>query len=400
MSINTDPKLIKEILTRGVSEVINRDALEKALSSGKQLRIKFGTDPTSPNIHLGRAVCLLKLRDFQKLGHKIVFIVGDFTGTIGDTSDKESERPMLTQEVVDENMKNYVSQAGKILDIDQVEIHNNSEWLAKLGYKEICEQANIFSLSDFIARENIKKRLDTGKHISLREVLYPLMQGYDSIAIRADVELGGTDQRFNLLAGRTMQAQYDQEPQDILMTNLIPGTDGRKMSSSWGNTINLTESARDMFGKLMSVPDSVMMDYFIHVTRIPMEDIEEYRKQIEAGANPRDIKLILAEEITSMFHSKDIAMAEKDWFTKTFSEKQIPTDIAQFAIGQDKETITEILKICFADKISNSDIRRLIEQNAVSIDSVVISDPNQNIDLSKSPVTIKAGKTTWFKVIK
>lgn len=400
MEINTDKKLIDEILTRGVSEVINKGELEKALSSGKQLRIKLGIDPTSPNIHLGRSVCLQKLRDFQKLGHKIVFIVGDFTGIIGDTSDKDSERPMLTEETITENMKNYVSQAGKILDIDEVEVHNNSEWLAKLGYKEICEQANIFSISDFIARENIKKRLDAGKHISLREVLYPLMQGYDSVAVKADVELGGTDQRFNLLAGRTMQPHYDQVPQNILMTNLILGTDGRKMSSSWGNTINLTDSARDMFGKVMSVPDDLILDYFVHATRVEMDKVTEYEKQIKEGANPRDIKMILAQTIVEMFYDKTEAEAEKDWFIKTFSQKQTPTDIPKFQIGKDKETIIEILKVCFANERSNSDIRRLLEQNAISVGDDVITDQNQEIDLSGSPVTIKAGKTTWFEVSK
>ena len=400
MEINTDKKMIDEILTRGVSEVINKAELEKALSSGKQLRIKLGIDPTSPNIHLGRSVCLQKLRDFQKLGHKIVFIVGDFTGIIGDTSDKDSERPMLTEETIAENMKNYVAQAGKILDIDAVEVHNNSEWLAKLGYKEICEQANIFSISDFIARENIKKRLDAGKHISLREVLYPLMQGYDSVAVKADVELGGTDQRFNLLAGRTMQPHYDQVPQNILMTNLILGTDGRKMSSSWGNTINLTDSARDMFGKVMSVPDDLILDYFVHATRIEMEKIAEYEKQLKDGTNPRDIKMILAETIVEMFYDKTEAEAEKDWFTKTFSQKQTPTDIPKFQIGKDKETIMEILKTCFAGERSNSDIRRLLEQNAISMGDDIITDQNQEIDLSGSPVTIKAGKTTWFEVSK
>ncbi|MEI6040097.1 MAG: tyrosine--tRNA ligase [Candidatus Berkelbacteria bacterium] len=400
MLINTDKKAIEELLTRGVTEVINREHLEKALGSGKQLRIKLGIDPTSPNIHLGRAVCLFKLRDFQKLGHKVVFLIGDFTGIIGDTSDKDSERPMLSEEIVQENMKSYVAQAGKILDLDQVEVRNNSEWLSKLGYKEITEQANIFSISDFIARENIKKRLDAGKHISLREVLYPLMQGYDSVAVKADVELGGTDQRFNLLSGRALQAHYGQEPQDFVMTSILPGTDGRKMSSSWGNTINLTDSARDMFGKLMSIPDNLIMDYFIHVTRVEMDKIAEYEKQLKSGANPRDIKMILAETIVEMFYSKDEAEAEKDWFIKTFSQKQTPTDIPKVQIGKDKDTIMEILKVCFAGERSNGDIRRLLEQNAISIGDKTIADQNQEIDLSGSPVTVKAGKTTWFEVSK
>jgi len=248
-TIDTNPKKIDEILTRGVSEVIDKENLKKRLLSGKRLCIKLGIDPTSPHIHIGRAVVLLKLKDFQDLGHKIVFIVGDSTGVIGDTSDKESERPMLSHKEVVQNAQSYIKQMGKVLNLKNVETHYNSEWLLKLNYNDIGAQADYFSVSDFIARENIKKRLHEGKRVSLREVLYPLMQGYDSVAIKADVELGGTDQRFNLLAGRKLQPHFNQTPQDILMVNLIMGTDGRKMSSSWGNTINITDEAEDMYGK-------------------------------------------------------------------------------------------------------------------------------------------------------
>ena len=237
MKINTDPNKIKDILERGVEEVIDRGHLETALRSGKQLRAKLGIDPTSPNIHIGRAVPLFKLRDFQELGHKIVLIIGDFTGVIGDTSDKDSERPMLTEVEVKKNLESYIKQAEKVIDVKKCEVRYNSEWLGKLNYHEIGRQADIFSLSEFIARENIKKRLDAGKRISLRELLYPLMQGYDSVAIKADVEIGGTDQRFNLLAGRELQRRYNQEPQDIITNPLIEGLDGRKMSKSYNNTI-------------------------------------------------------------------------------------------------------------------------------------------------------------------
>ncbi len=215
--INTDPKKIEELLTRGVDEVIDKKNLEAKLKSGKKLRIKLGTDPTSPNIHIGRSIPLLKLRDFQELGHQIVFIVGDFTGVIGDTSDKDSERPMLTREKVEANLQGYFEQAAKIIDIRECEKYYNSEWLGKLTYHEIGTQADQFSVAEFIARENIRKRLDAGTRVSLREMLYPLMQGYDSVAIKADVELGGTDQRFNLLAGRKLQEFYGQSAQDIIM---------------------------------------------------------------------------------------------------------------------------------------------------------------------------------------
>ena len=230
---------IEELLSRGVAEVIDRERLKERLLRGEELRIKLGIDPTSPNLHLGRAVSILKMRDFQELGCKLVLIVGDFTGQIGDTSDKESERPMLGRDLIEENMRSYTEQLGKLIDLSKAEIHYNSTWLEKLGFDDIGEQADHFSVAEFIARENIKKRLDEGKRVSLREMLYPLMQGYDSVAVNADVELGGTDQRFNLLAGRRLQEAHGQSAQDILMTNLILGTDGRKMSSSWGNTINL-----------------------------------------------------------------------------------------------------------------------------------------------------------------
>ncbi len=213
MKIQATKEQIEELLTRGVNEVIDIDHLRKRLLSGEKLRIKLGIDPTSPNIHLGRAVTLLKLKDFQDLGHQIIFIIGDFTGEIGDTSDKESERPMLSSDEIKKNIKTYIKQVGKILDVKKTEIYFNSKWLKKIGYTEIGRQANQFSLAEFIGRENIRKRLKLGKRISLRELLYPLMQGYDSVVIKADLEVGGTDQRFNLLAGRTLQSHYEQQPQ-------------------------------------------------------------------------------------------------------------------------------------------------------------------------------------------
>jgi len=287
------PKLnkITELLSRGVEEVINKSNLEQKLRSKKQLRIKLGIDPTSPNLHLGRSIPLLKLRDFQQLGHKIILIIGDFTGVIGDTSDKGSERPMLKREQVEKNMENYILQASKIIDIDKCEIHYNSEWLSKLSYNELCEQANVFSLSNFVSRENIKKRMNAGKRVSLRELLYPLMQGYDSVAIKADVELGGNDQRFNLLAGRELQKHYNQEPQNVITNPLIEGLDGRKMSSSWKNTVNLFDSTNDMYGKIMFLKDEFIIKYFILTTRVDINIIEQYKKALEFGTNPKDIKI-------------------------------------------------------------------------------------------------------------
>jgi tyrosyl-tRNA synthetase len=259
--VSTDEKKIEEITSRGVEEIIpSAESLKKLLRSGKRLRIKLGIDPTSPHLHLGRSVPLLKLRDFQELGHKVVFIIGDATGVVGDTSDKDAERPMLTEAQVKENLATYVSQVTKILDKNLLEVRRNSGWLLKLNYRDIGEHADRFSVSDFIARDNIKKRLDGGKRVSLREVLYPLMQGYDSVAIEADVELGGTDQRFNLLAGRALQEKYKQAPQHIVMTELILDMYSIKFKEA-GFDVVTSLDAEAALGQLESVkPDVMLLD--------------------------------------------------------------------------------------------------------------------------------------------
>jgi tyrosyl-tRNA synthetase len=364
MAINTDSKKIEEILSRGVEEVIDKENLKKRMLAGEQLRVKLGIDPTSPNIHLGRASMLLKLKDFQDLGHQVVFIIGDFTGQVGDTSDKQAERPMLSEDKVKENLKTYIEQAAKIIDIDKTEIRYNSEWLAKLDYKDISEQANIFSLAEFIARKNIRERLDKENRISLRELLYPLMQGYDSVAIKADVELGGTDQRFNLLAGREMQQHYGQKPQDILTTNLIAGLDGRKMSSSWGNTVNILDEPKEMFGKIMSLSDNLIIDYFVHCTRIEMEKIKEYEKELKDGKNPRDIKMILAEAITKIYWGQKGANEGKDYFISVFQKKDLPDEMPEI-----KADGKEIIDVLVESKIakSKSEAQRLIRQEGIKI---------------------------------
>lgn len=389
---NTDDKKINELLTRGVEEIIDRGELEEKLKSGTQLTVKLGIDPTSPNIHLGRAIPLLKLRDFQQLGHKIVFIIGDFTGIIGDTSDKDSERPMLDEESVERNMRTYIEQAGKILNIEKCEIRHNSEWLKDLKYKEILDQANVFSVNDFISRDNIAKRLNEGKRVSLREVLYPLMQGYDSVAIKADVELGGTDQRFNLLSGRDMQKHYNQTPQNIMTNPLIEGLDGRKMSSSWGNTININDSARDMFGKIMSLRDELILKYFEYVTRVDTETIHDYENAMESGENPRDYKLKLAREIVSMFYSDDIATGEEKYFVETFSKKETPTDIREFE-PKDYALHSVLIEANLCD--SNSDVRRILQQGGIRVNEEVVSSADMVL---KGGDVVQKGKINFLKI--
>lgn len=391
--INIDNDKIEELLSRGIEDIIDKDKLREKLKSGKELRIKLGIDPTSPNIHIGRAVPILKLRDFQKLGHKIVLIIGDFTGVIGDTSDKESERPMLQSEQVKQNMQNYIAQAGKIIDIDKCEIHYNSEWLGKLGYAELGEQADVFSLSDFISRENIKLRLEAGKRVSLRELLYPLMQGYDSVAIKADVELGGTDQRFNLLAGRDLQRHYGQLPQDIITNPLIEGLDGRKMSSSWGNVVNLFDTPNDMYGKVLSLNDEYIIKYFTLTTRIDLSIIDGYKKELEAGANPKIYKMKLASELVRFYHSEEDAKKAEEYFTSTFGKKEIPTDLKEVKPA-DYNIIATLIEVGFAT--SKSDARRAIEQGGVKIEGEVIHDVNFNISPN---VVLQKGKMHFVKII-
>ena len=397
MKINTNPKKIEEILARGVEEVIENDHLKKKLKSGKQLRIKLGIDPTSPNIHIGRAIPLLKLRDFQELGHKIVLIIGDFTGVIGDTSDKDSERPMLTEKQIKQNMKDYVGQAKKIIDIEKCEVRYNSEWLNKLDYRQIGRQADVFSLNEFISRENIKKRIDAGKRVSLRELLYPLMQGYDSVAVKADVEIGGTDQRFNLLAGRKLQRFYGQEPQDIMTNPLIEGLDGRKMSSSWGNTINLFDPVNEMYGKIMSLKDNLIIKYLILATRLDITEIEKYIKEMEAGNNPKDYKMKLAFEIVRFFYSFAGAKKAQEEFNKVFKQKEQPSIIPVIRLEEGKINILDFL---VRTKLvsSKSEAKRLILQNGVKINGK-IQDNWREIIQTKKDMVVQIGKRKFVKII-
>ncbi|QQR77990.1 MAG: tyrosine--tRNA ligase [Candidatus Moraniibacteriota bacterium] len=386
-------KQIDNLLTRGVSEVIDREHLRLRLLSGENLRVKFGIDPTSQNIHLGRSVPLLKLRDFQDLGHTIVFIVGDFTGQIGDTSDKESERPMLSESDVHANMATYAEQAGKILDMTHVEIHANSTWLSHLGFGEIGKEADVFSVAEFIARENIRKRLDTGKRVSLREMLYPLMQGHDSLAVSADVEIGGTDQRFNLLAGRRLQERAGKSPQDILTTNLILGIDGRKMSSSWGNTINLTDAPNDMFGKVMSVPDELIESYFVHCTRMPMEEVGNI---MEVG-NPRDAKIRLGFEIVKIYHGEEAAREAQEYFVSTFSRREVPSDIREVTLSQEMSLLDFLAQEGFAT--SRGDARRKIEQGGVEVDGTKVLDRDFVLTNNGKSSIVKCGKKDFARVV-
>lgn len=388
-----DEGKIDELLSRGVVETIAKDELRKRLLSGERLRIKLGIDPTSPNLHIGRAVSLLKMRDFEELGHQVVLIVGDFTGVIGDTSDKDSERPMLDKKTIDQNKKTYFSQVAKLIDVERAELRYNSEWLGKLKYADIGTHADCFSVADFISRDNIARRLKEGKRVSLREVLYPLMQGYDSVAIQADVELGGLDQKFNLLAGRVLQERFLQTPQSIIMSPLILGLDGRKMSSSWGNTINLTTEAIDMYGKVMSMADASIVEYFLMCTRVPLADVEGVRAALASGMNPRDAKMQLARAIVALYHNEAAALKAEQAFIDTFAEGKIPENIPVVKAVDDIPEALVGAKLV----VSKSELMRLLKAGAVRNAETGEKLVTLKISITK-PTVIKLGKRVFVRI--
>lgn len=389
-----DGAKIDELLARGVEDIIVKDELKAALLSGRQLRIKLGVDPTGPKMHLGRAIPLRKLREFQKLGHQIVFIVGDFTAQVGDASDKSEKRPMLTRAQIDENIKDYKSQVSKIIDMSKAEFVYNSDWLSKLSFEEVTKLAEVFTVQQMLARRNFKDRYDKGVEISLREFLYPIMQGYDSVAVKADVELGGFDQLFNLKAGRDIQDYYGQPKQHILTCTMLEGTDGRKMSTSWGNVITIVDEPFDMFGKLMSVRDDLITKYLTLCTDLTLEEIASLEKELASGANPRDIKMRLATEVVTMYHSeKDAALAKNAWI-ETFSKGGIPENIPELR-GTPDQDMADLL-VSSEIVSSKTDWRRLIEEGAVTdAEGNVLSDPKVKV----YNVTLRIGKKRFAKIV-
>jgi len=386
----TDEKRVDAVLSRGVDEVIDESHLRSRLLSGERLRVKLGIDPTSPHLHLGRSVPLLKVRDFQELGHAVVFIVGDFTGVIGDASDKDAERPMLTPDVIAKNKKTYFRQVGRLIDLKTAELRYNSEWLEKLDYTDVGKHADAFSVADFIARDNIRRRLDAGSRVSLREVLYPLMQGYDSVAVKADVEVGGVDQRFNLLSGRTLQTVYGQEPQDIVITTFpVEGTDGRKMSSSWGNTINFNDEPKDMFGKVMRVQDDLVERYFILLTRVPTDKIREVM-----SGHPKKAKEYLAREIVALYHGTAAADGARHAFVRTFSEKKIPEDVQQLKQQSNlRDTLVNAGVVA-----SNAEWNRLIAASAVR-NAQTDERVTESGFIVQEETVFKVGKKRFVKIV-
>lgn len=388
-------ELVNDVTTRGIDNIYQKSNIEKNLNNGINLRVKYGIDPTSPEIHIGRVVPILKLRDLQKLGCTPVLIIGDFTGTIGDTSDKDAERKSLSKESVKNNMREYLNQIGRIIDIRKSEIHYNSKWLTRLKLDELSDLVDIFSVHDFISRVKIKERLEKGKRVSLKETLYPIMQGYDSLIVNSELELGGSDQWFNLITGRKIQERRGKNPQDILTSELIMGTDGRKMSSSWGNTISMTDTPENFYGKVMSIRDEQIESYMINCTRIPIKEVHQKISKMKKGqVNPKDLKMETAYEITKLIHNESAAIQAQQRFVTKYQKKEIPNNIQTFSIPSNNNDIVEIL---LATKVasSKSEARRLIQQGGIKVDGVKI----ENIDYKvKKNSIIQKGKHSSFKV--
>lgn len=379
-----DEERIKALLVRGVEEVFPRDHLEAALRSGKRLRVKLGFDPTGDKIHIGRAIILRKLREFQDLGHTAVFIVGDFTARIGDPSDKLEKRPMLSEREVRANLKSYKAQVGKIIDLSRAEFYHNSSWLGKLCFREIAELAESFSVQQMSNRRNFKERFDRGDEVSLREFLYPLIQGYDSVAVKADVEIGGFDQLFNLKAGRIIERHYGMPEQDILTTAMLLGTDGRKMSTSWGNVINISDSPSEMFGKVMSVRDDLIISYFTLCTATPEAEIRDMGSKLQRGElNPKDAKVLLGKRIVELYHGVGAAERAEQDFVTVFSRGGVPDDAPKVLV-RGGEALSDIL-VNASVVASKSEFRRLVSEGAIEeVGKGKITDVNFSVSKSGS----------------
>jgi tyrosyl-tRNA synthetase len=387
---------IEKLLSRNVEEVIDRTHLEAALRGGKKSRVKLGIDPTGEKIHIGRAIALWKLKEFQNLGHQVILIIGDFTALIGDPSDKLQKRPMLTSAEIEKNLKNYLPQIGVILDLKKTEVRRNSEWLSKLPFEEVLRLTDLFSVQQMIERRNFKERWEKHEEVGLREFIYPLMQGYDSVAVKADVELGGTDQLFNLLAGRKIQERYGQKPQDVLITKMLLGLDGRKMSTSWGNVVNIADAPEEQFGKIMSLLDSSIGEYLEIGTDLPLTNLAGLKKELKSGTNPKDIKSRLGFEIVRRYHGEKAAHSAQENFEKLFSKKEIPNDIPELKIKTGAISVLDLVLAAGVAK-SKGEAKRLIEQGGVEVGGVVKKDPAEILDLRGGEVA-RIGKKRFFRI--
>ncbi len=396
--VNTDPKKIKELLTRGVEDIIKQEELFKALQSGQKLRIYLGVDPSSPVVHLGHAVVLRKLREFQKLGHQIIFLIGDFTGQIGDPSGRDSQRQVLTHQQVLKNAKTYQQQIAKILDFkhNPPAIKYNAKWLAKLNFVDIAKLASYFTVQQMLARDMFQRRIKEDKPISLLEFFYPLLQGYDSVAMDVDMEVGGNDQLFNMLTGRTLMEKIKNKNKIVMTFQLLEGVDGRKMSKSYFNVIGVTDEPKEMFGKIMSINDNLIIRYFTLCTDISLGDISGIQSQLASGANPRDVKVRLAKEIVKIYYSEKQALEAEKAFNRQFRDKELPANAAEIKINTTGNWRLDDLLVALSLVSSKSEARRMIEQGGVKIDGQKVA--NLGEVMVKSGMVVQVGKRKFVRI--
>jgi len=395
---------IDELLTRGVANIIpGKDELKKALESGRKLNVYIGIDPTATKIHLGHTVPLRTLNRLATLGHNVTFLIGDFTALIGDSSDKESERPVLTSQQIEDNFKDYKEQAEKVLDFSKISIKYNSEWLKTLSFEEIVKLCQHFSGNDFVSRELVKKRLTDGKRIGLHEFLYPIMQGYDSYFMDTDIQIGGTDQTFNMQAGRTLQKDLRQKESFVLATTLLTGSDGKKMSKTQGNVIWLDDEPNNMYAKVMAVDDDLIINYFTLATNLSMEKIGEYEKKLKNGENPINIKKSLAHQIVTELHNSEAADLAQQEFEKTVQNRELPDDlpvidITGYLSGPGFASISDVL---LKERIveSKSKVKLLIDQKGIRLDGKNIDNRAIEFKLNTEHV-LEVGRRAFKIVVK
>lgn len=394
---SSTPEIIDHILNYHVDEIINRQGLLEKLQTGQTLRIKLGVDPTKPDLHLGHAVTLRKLKEFQDLGHTVIFLVGDYTTKIGDPSGRNTTRPVLSETEIEQNAQTYLGQVGKILDVKKCEIRRNSEWFASLTFADIIKLLGQVTVAQVIDREDFQTRIRKGVDVGMHEIIYPIMQGYDSVQLKCDVEIGGIDQKLNMLMGRDLQRKFNQPEQAVMIVPLLLGLDGaKKMSKSLDNYIGISEPAESQFGKIMSLPDNLMIDYWELCTTASVDEIARIKQELDSGINPRDIKIRLAKAIVTLYHDATEADLAATNFTNTFQKGELPADIPIIKIAMETMSVVDLL-IATGLVDSKSEGKRMLLQKAVKIDQQLISDPDQKIH-PQVDMVLQVGKRKFAKL--
>ena len=387
------------IFDRTVAEVIVREELEQKLRSGRKLRLKLGLDPSKPNLHIGHAISLRKLRQFQELGHQVVLIVGDWTAQIGDPSGRDESRTMLSADEVQRNAETYMQQFHLMVDRSRTEVRWQSEWFGKFKLEDVFNLTSRFTLAQMMAHETFRQRWEAGRAVTLMELMYPALQAYDSVAIEADVEFGGMDQKFNILAGRELQASLGLPPQDVFLVPLLPGTDGRKMSKSFGNTIDFTDPPEQMYGKAMSISDAMLNEYLTLISRMPDAELAPVRLALAQGSvNPRDVKMRLARDIVEQFYGAEAAAAAEQEFIRVFQQRELPSEVPTYeAPGDAPVPILELL-VSAGLAHTSSEARRLVQQGGVRVNDEKVDDISATVQPQEQPI-IRVGKRKFVQVV-